>query len=185
MWLHQCNYEAQRYTWKAPITVLYESWKTRISRCSGWLDVRRAVLPSLPFAAFTRPAIFLPACACVHMHTPIYALTNTFIHLHTFMHLYTLSFCTRNHQKWPLLLVKKMELWTPDLKNGNHFLSTLPKFVGFYTCLMSISLLGEFGQILKIDDFRLIFDFFFLIKSQNKSPMPYKRWNEIWYFLIL
>ena len=135
IWLHQCSYEAQRYTWKTPITVLYKSWKTRISRCSGWLDVRRAVLPSLPFAAFTRPAIFLPAC--VHTHTPIYALTNTFIHLYTFMHLYTLSFCTRNHQCDCFRLWKNGTLDAWLKKNGNRFLSpTLPKFGGFDTCLM-------------------------------------------------
>ena len=116
IWLHQCSYEAQRYTWKTPITVLYESWKTRISRCSGWLDVRRAVLPSLPFAAFTNPAIFLPAC--VHTHTPIYALRNTFIHLYTSMHvpIYTI-FLHPKSPKMTAFVCEKMGLWTPDLKN--------------------------------------------------------------------
>ena len=60
---------------------------------------------------------------------------------------------------------------------------TLPKYNGFYTCIMSIPLSAGFGANFGI--FRLIVGWFPLLKSQNQIPMaPSVNFGDKTWFLV-
>ena len=52
---------------------------------------------------------------CLPVYTRIHLSMHSVIRLYTYTplctYLYTLSFCTRNHQKWPHSFVKKWDFW--------------------------------------------------------------------------